>query len=88
MYYKTQTQLRNEIIDVVRKYPKQFLSMEDVKKYADPTMIDEGNYRAYFEAFPSVVLNGWVDQLIKYEYNRTNSIRLQIDPYTLKKIIL
>ena len=85
VYYKTQTQLRNEIIDVVRKYPKQFLSMEDVKKYADPTMIDEGNYRAYFEAFPSVVLNGWVDQLIKYEYNRTNSIRLQIDPYTLKK---
>lgn len=85
VYYKSDIELKNDIIQIIKKYPEIFTSVEVIIQYAEPTNSLEGQFRRYFNSFPPIILNRWLKQIIMYDYNRTNILRITEDPYSFKK---
>ena len=85
IYYKSQTNVRNDIITIIKKYPEVFISINEITFYAEPTKTIEGQFLRYFNTFPPIVLNKWLSQMIMYDFNRTNIIRITTDPFQFTK---
>ena len=85
LYYKSDIDIRNDIIQIIKKYPEIFTSVDVIIQYAEPTHTLEGQFRRYFNSFPPIILNRWLKQIIMYDYNRTNILRITEDPYSFKK---
>ena len=85
IYYKSQSDVRKSIIEIIKQFPDVFTSIDDIISYAEPTKTFEGQFTRYFNTFPPIVLNKWLSQMIMYDYNRTNKMRITKDPFQFSK---
>ena len=88
LFYMSTSSLKNGIIRLISMKYELFESIEEIMNVAEPCGSLSKQFYHYLNSFPQLILAKFLEQIIKYDYQRTSKKRLEVSTYSLQKQML